>query len=181
MHKIEKHWEKRAHLFVYKMKLQCGSKKCGRNLATASLTLSGEWTYGADTNPESFMHIKYVGDTFGWLHVDAAERVPMEEIEDPENRYAQGYKYRIECAASPLVYSYLDGEQIIYRQRDIKAMKRMGCGADHIIKRETLEREFRARLGLEPDAEIGLLTLGDCWEIERRLKLTRGMPPFKLP
>lgn len=181
MHKIVKHYELRSHVFTYKMKLQCGSKKCRRNLATASLTLRGEYTGGADTNPESHMHLDYVGDTFGWLHVDAAERVPLDKIDDPEDSYAQAYKYRIECAAQPLVYSYRNGEQVICRQRDIKAMKRMGCGADHIIKRETLEREFLARLGLESDDKIGLLTLGDCWEIEKRLKATRGMPPFLLP
>lgn len=181
MHKIEKYNEKRSHVFTFKMKLKCGSKKCHRNLATASLQLQGEYTYGADTNPESYMRFDYVGDTFGWLHVDAPERVPLESLNDPENLYAQAYKYRIKCAAQPLVYTLNGGEQVIFRGRDRKAMARMGCGADHIIKRETLEREFLARLGLEPDVKIGLLTLGDCWEIENRLKATRGMEPFLLP
>ena len=181
MHKIAKFNELRSHVFTFKMKLKCGSKKCHRNLATASLQLMGEYTGGADTNPESYMRVDYVGDTFGWLHVNAGERVPMEKLKDPGNPFEQHYKYRIKCSAQPLVYSFKDGEQIVTRGRDRKAMARMGCGADHIIKRETLEREFLERLGLEPDAEIGLLTLGDCWEIENRLKATRGMEPFLLP
>ena len=50
-----------------------------------------------------------------------------------------------------------------------------------MAKRSTVENAMLETLGLDANANMRKITLGECWEIEDRVRKERGQGTFLLP
>ena len=128
---------------IFSVKLKCGRKGCGRTLGTMKV----RYTIGRDFT----WYLQPEGDTHEWLHVSAQEGIPFSRQAPDE--YAPAGRFKLACRWEPQMYS---GSvpvlaQQFRRGRDLDNVRRRGCGADHTVKRSTLERIMLEKLGIGED------------------------------
>ena len=117
--------------------LKCGRKGCGRNLAKVSVT----WT-------RDRRHNYHMVRSRPWLNLFVPTGVPYEEQRTTGNNYPDRYKFI--CGWAPSVVA-ADGS--IPRGRDRARIESRGCGAEHVIRHDTVERKLLNLIGVD-DASL---------------------------
>lgn len=124
-------------VFTFKMRLKCGRKGCGRTMGSASVT------FNRSISQPHLFRLGFVDD-LEWLDVFVPEGVPY-EIQKDETHNPVRYKFH--CGWRPPV-KLADGG---LRGRDEVKVKHVGCKADHVVKRATLEKAMLKHMGLDSD------------------------------